>query len=871
MRGTEAQKWIVIFALQAKAFASEQGRACLTRFLGRAQRLVLWGAACAGLTVIGTNPGRADFIYWLGTASTDNWNTPANWSTGNLPGTGGSLDTTVVAGSPFVPQPVISSPTFQGYLVRIGDATAAASPSPLVGALTIDSNGSLVLTRYMAVGYSNNSNGLLNVTGPNASLTITDQNGIGALYVALGNNSVGTVNISGGASVSTVGFVDVAGGTGSVGTVTVDSSTLSVGSSLFLGDVGNGSLTVSNGNVTVGGSLFVGNSGQATLTIANGGQASAASGVTIAQNAGSTGSLIIGAAPGSPPAAPGALNTPTVTFGAGAGDIVFNHTDTTGRYVFAPSISGVGAVNVYAGTTVLTGSNTYSGSTMIQGGTLAAGGTNVFSAASDYAVMSGGTMNLQGFDQTLASLSNAGTVLLSGPPGTKLTIDGNYVGNNGTLVLHTYLGTDGSPSDQLIMNGGTATGTSFLRIINAGGPGAETTANGIQVVSAINGGTTAPGAFALTGEARGGEFDYFLYRGGLNGSDPNDWFLRSDFVGPGGAVDPIIGPELATYGVVQPVARQVGQATLGTLHERIGDTLALADGNGDGSDSHSGRPDWGRFFGQQINNRYQAFADPRASGGLFGFQGGLDLWRGSVIPNHRDIAGVYFAYSNAGVDVNGLITNPAATNYILTRTGAFNVDAYSAGAYWTHYGPGNWYVDAVLQGTLYEGHATTQFANLPTRGYGFISSLEAGDPIPLPSWLGPKFVLEPQAQILWQQTAFNDANDGLGPVGLGTTSGWIGRLGVRGQWTIAGKNGQVWQPYFRANIWRDWTPQAVTTFDTDPVPLIEQATWTELAGGVTAKLDNRLSLYAQAGYQFALSQAIRRDGVKGDIGLRYAW
>ena len=32
---------------------------------------------------------------------------------------------------------------------------------------------------------------------------------------------------------------------------------------------------------------------------------------------------------------------------------------------------------------------------------------------------------------------------------------------------------------------------------------------------------------------------------------------------------PIIGPELATYGVVQPIARQMGLQTLGTLHERI--------------------------------------------------------------------------------------------------------------------------------------------------------------------------------------------------------------------------------------------------------------------------------------------------------------
>src|SRR5580693_2918198 len=117
----------------------------------------------------------------------------------------------------------------------------------------------------------------------------------------------------------------------------------------------------------------------------------------------------------------------------------------------------------------------------------------------------------------------------------------------------------------------------------------KTTGNGILVVSAINGATTAPGAFMLSsGELRAGAFDYSLFRGGVSGS-PNDWFLRSDFVVPPvippvvppvtppvvppettlppdpppeplppGGVFPIIGPELATYGVVQPLARQLG-------------------------------------------------------------------------------------------------------------------------------------------------------------------------------------------------------------------------------------------------------------------------------------------------------------------------
>jgi outer membrane autotransporter protein len=470
------------------------------------------------------------------------------------------------------------------------------------------------------------------------------------------------------------------------------------------------------------------------------------------------------------------------------------------------------------------------------------------------------------------------------------------VGAGGNLVFNTFLGADGSPSDRLVINGGTATGSTTLTIHNTTGPGLQTSANGILVVEAVNGATTASGAFTLApGELRAGAFDYRLFQGGLTGGDPNDWFLRSSFLVPASSpssapptpgptppsalpVDPppttlppglypIIGPEIATYGVVQPIARQLGLQTLGTLHERIGDTLTLANTGGEGAGV--ARSDWARFFGQGIDNRYHAFADPRASGWTGGFQGGVDVWRGSFLPGHRDAIGVYLAFANSNINVNGLVTNAAATGYAQGRTGTLGLNAYSSGGYWTHYGPSGWYLDAVVQGTYYNGNAMTQFASLPVSGIGFVSSLEGGYPIPLP--LGPRFVLEPQAQIIWQQVALRDSNDGLGPVGLGTTSGSTGRLGMRGVWTIVSENGQVWQPYARANLWRDWGAPAATTFGIDVVPLIEQATRLEFAGGVTAKLNSSVSLFAQTGYQFGLDGAFIRNGIQGDVGLRYVW
>ena len=109
----------------------------------------------------------------------------------------------------------------------------------------------------------------------------------------------------------------------------------------------------------------------------------------------------------------------------------------------------------------------------------------------------------------------------------------NYVGVGGTITLNTFLGNDSAPSDRLvIINGGTATGSTALRILNTTGPGDQTVANGILVVQTLNNATTAPGAFSLLGEVRGGAYTYFLFRGGVNGNAPQDWFLRSTFPAP---------------------------------------------------------------------------------------------------------------------------------------------------------------------------------------------------------------------------------------------------------------------------------------------------------------------------------------------------
>jgi autotransporter-associated beta strand protein len=215
---------------------------------------------------------------------------------------------------------------------------------------------------------------------------------------------------------------------------------------------------------------------------------------------------------------------------ADQGTLAFDRSDVV---TFPGSISGAGAVNqIGSGTTVLTANNVYSGLTNVEAGTLAAGVENAFSPNSVHIVDPGGTLDLMGFDQEVPGVENEGTIYTHGDPNTQLIVNGSYVGNNGLLVLNTYLASDDSPSDKLVINGRTATGTTGLRIDNVGGPGAETFENGIPVVITENGATTDDHAFELVDEVRAGAFTYDLFRGGVEGTNPQDYFLRNTFIVP---------------------------------------------------------------------------------------------------------------------------------------------------------------------------------------------------------------------------------------------------------------------------------------------------------------------------------------------------
>lgn len=140
----------------------------------------------------------------------------------------------------------------------------------------------------------------------------------------------------------------------------------------------------------------------------------------------------------------------------------------------------------------------------------------------------------------VTSLVNDFSTIVFGPPNGSPTLPsnyktltaGNYAGSGGTIGLNTFLGGDGSPSDRLIIDGETATGLTGLRITHAGGQGAVTLGNGIQVVDTINGGSTTAGAFALSNRVVEGPYEYQLSRSSIDSGNPQGWHDLPAATGP---------------------------------------------------------------------------------------------------------------------------------------------------------------------------------------------------------------------------------------------------------------------------------------------------------------------------------------------------
>ena len=573
-------------------------------------------------------------------------------------------------------------------------------------------------------------------------------------------------------------------------------------------------------------------------------------------------------------------------------NLTANNATTTDNTTYAGAIgdgttAGGTFVKTGQGSLTLSGQTAYIGPTQLDGGTLVLDGStggaqldsNVVGQAgallslvhgatltgsidpANVSIDAASTWNMT-TNSTVDTLTLAGLVNFAAPAtpaaiGRTLTMN-NLVGQGGTVSLYTVLGNDSSKTDQLILNGGSASGTTSLLIHNEGGTGASTTV-GIPLVTATNGATTTANAFSLNPQSSGyrsstqtlqaGAYDYSLVRGG-NGGAPDSWYLTAQ-----------TRPDGGVYLANNQAARLMFMMT---LRDREG--YAQPDG-GTGETDGSGA--WGRIVGGSQNGR-AASNTLSTSADSTQVQLGTDLWRGSFNDQGWVYAGVMGSWGHLSTTAGSRQTTLSGTSSV-DATGS--VDAYAAGVYGTWYqkdrGLGGAYVDSWAQyqsstnkvngsGSAQERYDADGFTASVETGYGFLLRQNSDT----------KLYLEPQLQVAYVDYSADDHTEASGTqVRYGNDNGVVARVGARLYVDYTLDKQSTIRPYVETNYWYNQRVGQLSMND-DLVPGGAPRSFGELKAGAIGNVGQHWQLSADLGVQVGERHY---NSVTGQLNLKYAW
>ncbi|EFI4457144.1 autotransporter adhesin Ag43 [Escherichia coli] len=552
--------------------------------------------------------------------------------------------------------------------------------------------------------------------GGAAGNTTINQNG--ELRVHAGGEATAVTQNTGGALVTSTAATVI--GTNRLGNFTVengkaDGVVLESGGRLDVLE----SHSAQNTLVDDGGTLAVSAGGKATsVTITSGGALIADSGATV-EGTNASGKFSIDGTSGQ---ASGLLlengGSFTVNAGGQAGNTTVGH----------------------RGTLTLAAGGSLSGRTQLSKGASMVLNGDVVSTGD---IVNAGEIRFDNQTTPNAALSRA--VAKSNSPVTfhKLTTT-NLTGQGGTINMRVRL--DGSnASDQLVINGGQATGKTWLAFTNVGNSnlGVATTGQGIRVVDAQNGATTEEGAFALSRPLQAGAFNYTLNR-----DSDEDWYLRSENA---------YRAEVPLYTSMLTQAMDYDRILAGSRSHQTGV-------NGENNSVRLSIQ--GGHLGHDNNGGIARGATPESSGsyGFVRLEG--DLLR-TEVAGMSLTTGVYGAAGHSSVDVK---------DDDGSRAGTVRDDAGSLGGYLNlvHNASGLW-ADIVAQGTRHSMKASSDNNDFRARGWGWLGSLETG----LPFSITDNLMLEPQLQYTWQGLSLDDGQDNAGYVKFGHGSAQHVRAGFR--------------------------------------------------------------------------------------------
>ncbi|MDA0324162.1 MAG: hypothetical protein O2830_00760, partial [Verrucomicrobia bacterium] len=367
----------------------------------------------------GLSAANAQDNVWTGTTSTD-WNTPGNWSLGNVPTGQGAVVDNTSGNITTISTSITATPT--DIYVRTGSRIdhLAGNAGTGAGNYMWVENGTYNLadTASVSGGISGYAQGAGSLSA-NANL----------LVGAWGDNRNGTINVNTTGTFAVSGELYFGDSTGSQGALNLESGTMTVNNKIFIGNNrGTGTVTMSGGTLTKtgGDQTFVGrDNGTGTLT-QSGGTVSLNHDFYVGQGGGGNGTLNV------------------------SGSSVLN----TGRDFVIGREGGTGSLNVTGGTITKTGDekmivghNNGVGTVVQSGGTINVNQNQLYignenaEALGTYTLSGTGALNVA--DELVVG-RESGTGLLNVNGGT-ITTSGNgnmYVGRrNGTGTLNQTDGT----------------------------------------------------------------------------------------------------------------------------------------------------------------------------------------------------------------------------------------------------------------------------------------------------------------------------------------------------------------------------------------------------------------------------------------------
>ncbi|WP_053007561.1 autotransporter outer membrane beta-barrel domain-containing protein [Pragia fontium] len=461
----------------------------------------------------------------------------------------------------------------------------------------------------------------------------------------------------------------------------------------------------------------------------------------------------------------------------------------------------------------------------------------------------------------------------------------NNLSGNGTFYINTELNEGGANThSDLIHVTGNASGNHLLNINITTNNRTQTVDDGIKVVQ-IDGSSLNTKLFALDNEVSIGAFDYYLFEGSKDGADTNDWYLRNEAppvvtppVTPPVTPDPPTGTTPESDGssgsgsnVTNPLPKPApaptpyrkevpgyiagpyvnmlyGYQTVGTLHERMGDTQQFARGYDNKT--------WGRYGGQHLESKAGRF---NYDIDIMFAQFGRDLYQSETAAGTLITSGATVTLGRTQTD-----TRDKGRAYVgdSIHTGGITTNAYSLGGYYTRYAQDGGYIDAVTQFTYYDNHYNSRY-DADQKSYGLILSLEGGKPYGVTD----NWKIEPQGQIVYQLLKAEDFSDKISNIYGDSHNTGLARAGVRFfRDQVEDKENEIFKPYLTLDAVSSLTKAPSVNVGGTNVRADFDSSWWQGGAGITANAAKNTSFYLDVKYLKSFEGDL--DGYSAHLGVQ---